>query len=135
MRIRTALAALGLAAAVVTGTAGSAAAYGSEDHGTSSYDGNGSTQAYGNTVTGGSQSPQIGLVQGTLDKPCVALPVNADLGSLVGVIPITAQDVNVLTSPQDQQCAENSSQFQGDGPLSHVLSGIPVLSGNGVRNR
>jgi hypothetical protein len=135
MRIRTALAALGLAAAVVTGTAGSAAAYGSEDNGTSTRNGNGSIQAYGNTVTGGNQSPQIGLVQGTLNKPCVALPVNADIGSLIGVIPITVQDVNVLSSSQNQQCAENSSQIAGDGPLSHVLSDIPILSENGVNNR
>ncbi|MFC4033530.1 rodlin [Streptomyces polygonati] len=134
MRIRTALAACGLAAAVVAGTAGSAAAVGNDD-GTTSVNGNGSTQAFGNTVTGGSLSPQIGLVQGSLNKPCIGLPLKANVGSLIGLIPITVQDVNVLANPQNQQCAENSTQAKGDEPLSHILSNIPVLSGNGTANR
>jgi hypothetical protein len=126
MRTRTLLAACGLAVAVVTGAAGTAAA----DAGPV-VNGNGSSQSYGNTTTGGSLSPQIGLVQGSLNKPCVGLPLTANVGSLIGLIPISVQDVSVLSAPQNQQCAENSSQTAGDGSLSHLLSGDSVLSGNG----
>jgi hypothetical protein len=127
MRTRTLLAACALAAAVLAGTAGAATA----QSGPTTVNGNGSSESFGNTTTGGNLSPQIGLVQGSLNKPCVAVPVNADLGSLVGLVPITVQDVNVLNSSQNQQCAQNSSQIQGDGPLSHLLSDDAVLSGNG----
>ncbi|MBD0735312.1 rodlin [Streptomyces sp. CBMA29] len=105
-----------------------------DDQGTTTVNGNGAEQSYGNTHTGGTQSPQIGLVQGTLNKPCLGVPVKANVGSLVGLVPITAQDINVLSSPQNQQCAENSSQIKGDEPVSHILDQIPVLSGNGVNN-
>jgi len=105
-----------------------------DDSGATTVNGNGAEQAYGNTHTGGTQSPQIGLIQGTLNKPCVGLPVKANVGSLVGLVPITVQDINVLASPQNQQCTENSSQIKGDEPLSHIVDDIPVLSGNGVHN-
>ncbi|WP_037911210.1 rodlin [Actinacidiphila yeochonensis] len=131
--IKKMLAGAALAASVAAVAAPQAMAIGN-DTGTTTVNGNGSTQAYGNTVTGGVQSPQIGLIQGTLNKPCLGVPVKANVGSLIGLIPITVQDVNVLTSPQNQQCAENSTQAQGDEPLSHILSNIPVLSGNGAAN-
>ncbi|WNI14139.1 rodlin [Actinacidiphila sp. ITFR-21] len=134
MRTRSALAACGLAAAVIAGGAGTASAIGN-DQGTTTVNGNGATQAYGNTVTGGSLSPQIGLVQGSLNKLCLGAPIKANVGSLIGLIPITVQDVNVLASPQNQQCAENSTQSKGDEPLSHIADDIPVLSGNGAANR
>jgi hypothetical protein len=105
-----------------------------DDSGATTVNGNGAEQAYGNTHTGGTQSPQIGLIQGTLNKPCVGLPVKANVGSLVGLVPITVQDINVLSSPQNQQCTENSSQIKGDEPASHILDDIPVLSGNGVHH-
>jgi len=127
-------AALAASVAAVGATASPAMAIGN-DEGATTVNGNGAQQAYGNTVTGGTQSPQIGLVQGTLNKPCVGLPVKANVGSLIGFIPITVQDINVLSSPQNQQCTENSSQIKGDEPLSHILSNIPVLSGNGAGNR
>jgi hypothetical protein len=130
MRIRTLLAAGGMAVAVVAGSAGVAAAEPGHS-GTRTHNGNGSVQAYGNTHTGGVESPQIGLVQGSLNKPCVAVAGKANVGSLIGLIPITVQDVNVLSSPQNQQCAENSTQAKRDEPLSHILSDIPILSGNG----
>jgi hypothetical protein len=133
MRTRSALAACGLAAAVIAGGAGAASAIGN-DEGSTTVNGNGASQAFGNTVTGGHLSPQVGLVQGSLNKLCVGLPAKANVGSLIGAIPITVQDVNVLASPQNQQCAENSSQIKGDEPLAHLLSDIPVLSGNGVVN-
>jgi hypothetical protein len=105
------------------------------DGGTTSASGNGAEQAFGNAVTTGDQSPQLQLVQGTLNKLCVGAPVKANVGAIVGVIAAVAvQDINVLSSPQNQQCTENSTQAKGDEPLSHLLDDIPVLSGNGVGN-
>ncbi|MEU4061428.1 rodlin [Streptomyces wedmorensis] len=104
------------------------------DGGTTSLSGNGAHQEYGNSATYGNMSPQFALVQGSLNKPCVGLPAKVNAGSLIGLIPITVQDINVLSSPQNQQCTENSTQAKGDEPLSHILDDIPVLSGNGVGN-
>ncbi|MFE7110273.1 rodlin [Streptomyces sp. NPDC057575] len=105
------------------------------DEGTTSVNGNGAVSEFGNSVTTGDGSPQFQLVQGTLNKACVGLPVKANAGSLVGVlVPVAVQDVNVLSSPQNQQCAENSTQAKGDEPLSHLVDDIPVLSGNGIAN-
>ena len=103
------------------------------DDGVTTANGNGSVQKYGNQVTHGKMSPQLSLVQGSLNKPCVGLPAKANLASLIGLVPITvAQDVPILSAPQNQQCTENSTQAKGDEPLSHILSNIPVLSGNGA---
>ncbi|MFG2397469.1 rodlin [Streptomyces lydicus] len=125
------------ATASVVGVAAAAApqamAVGNQ-HGTSSVNGNGATQFYGNSTTYGYMSPQIGLIQGSLNKPCIGLPTKANLGSLIGLIPITVQDINVLSSPQTQQCVENSTQAKGDEALSHILDNIPILSGNGAGN-
>ncbi|MFC7931671.1 rodlin [Streptomyces cinereoruber] len=128
------------AAAVAASVVGASAAAASpalaiaDDGGTTSLSGNGATTAFGNSETAGDMSPQMTLVQGSLNKLCLGVPVKGNLGSLVGGIPITVQDVNVLSSPQNQQCAENSTQAKGDEPLSHILEDIPVLSGNGVAN-
>ncbi|MFE7312958.1 rodlin [Streptomyces sp. NPDC057555] len=104
-------------------------------HGTSTVNGNGSVSAFGNSTTRGKMSPQLELVQGSLNKLCVGLPLKANVGSLIGLVPITVQDVNVLSSPQNQQCTENSTQAKGDEALSHILDDIPILSGNGAGNR
>ncbi|WP_406169329.1 rodlin [Streptomyces sp. NBC_00996] len=105
------------------------------DDGVTTSNGNNSVQSYGNQETRGNLSPQLALVQGTLNKPCVGLPAKANVGSVVGVVPVTAlQDVPVLSAPQNQQCTENSTQAKGDEPLSHILDNIPVLSGNGAAN-
>ncbi|MFG2092713.1 rodlin [Streptomyces sp. NPDC048612] len=124
------------AAASVVGVAAAAApdamAIGNQ-HGTSSVNGNGATQFYGNSTTYGYMSPQIGLIQGSLNKPCIALgklPIQA----LGGAVPIAVQDLNILSSPQNQQCTENSTQAKGDEALSHILDNIPILSGNGAGN-
>ncbi|MFF5634097.1 rodlin [Streptomyces sp. NPDC012825] len=106
----------------------------SNDTGTTSFSGNGASQAFGNSATYGNMSPQMALIQGSLNKPCIGLPAKLNAGSLIGVVPITVQDINVLSSPQNQQCVENSTQAKGDEPLSHILDDIPVLSGNGVGN-
>ncbi|MGW5738634.1 MULTISPECIES: rodlin [Streptomyces] len=120
-------------AGISAGMAPQALAIG-DDHGTTSLSGNGAESAFGNSATAGNQSPQLTLVQGTLNKPCVGLPVKANVGSLVGLVPIAVQDIPVLSAPQNQQCTENSTQAKGDEPLSHILSDIPVLSGNGAGN-
>ncbi|MET9362139.1 rodlin [Streptomyces sp. NPDC006632] len=106
-----------------------------DNHGTTSLSGNGAKSAFGNSKTDGDMSPQLSLVQGTLNKPCLGVPVKANLASLVGLVPVTVlQDVPILSAPQNQQCTENSTQAKGDEPLSHILDQIPVLSGNGAGN-
>ncbi|MEE1751032.1 rodlin, partial [Streptomyces sp. SP18CS02] len=84
--------------------------------------GNFATQAYGNTVTGGYMSPQIGLVQGSLNKPCIGLPAQVDVQNVVGLINIGVQDL--LNDTQNQQCVENSTAVKGDSALSHILENV-----------
>ncbi|MGW3631370.1 rodlin [Streptomyces sp. NPDC005122] len=135
--IKKVMAAAAVAASVVgvsAAAAPQALAIGN-DGGTTSTSGNGATQSYGNSATFGNMSPQMALIQGSLNKPCIGLPAKANLGSLIGVVPISVQDVPILSAPQNQQCVENSTQAKGDEPLSHILDDIPVLSGNGVGNR
>ncbi|MFE4663986.1 rodlin [Streptomyces sp. NPDC056716] len=105
------------------------------DNGTTSASGNGASSVFGNSATFGHQSPQLSLIQGSLNKPCVGLPLKANVGSLIGAVPIAVQDVPILSAPQNQQCVENSTQAKGDEPLSHILDDISVLSGNGAGNR
>ncbi|WP_103508455.1 rodlin [Streptomyces sp. SM13] len=134
--IKKIMASAAVAASVVGASAAaapSAMAIGN-DSGTTSVNGNGASQAYGNSATHGDWSPQFALIQGSLNKPCIGLPAKANLGSLVGVVPVAVQDINVLSSPQNQQCTENSTQAKGDEALSHILDNIPILSGNGVAN-
>ncbi|MFF3830781.1 rodlin [Streptomyces sp. NPDC002455] len=133
MKKMTAAAAVAVSLIGLSAAAAPAMAIG-DDHGTTTVNGNGAEAEYGNSETKGDQSPQLSLVQGSLNKPCIALPVKANVGSLIGVIPIAVQDINVLSNPQNQQCADNSTQAKGDEPLSHILNDIPVLSGNGVGN-
>ncbi|MFD4715929.1 rodlin [Streptomyces sp. NPDC058430] len=105
-----------------------------DDTGTTSNSGENAQQTFGNSSTTGAMSPQLGLVQGSLNKPCVGLPAKANVGSLVGIVPIGVQDIPVLSAPQNQQCVENSTQAKGDEPLSHILNDIPVLAANGTSN-
>ncbi|GHI85365.1 rodlin [Streptomyces xanthophaeus] len=100
------------------------------DNGINTVNGNGSQQIYGNQKTHGDLSPQLGLVQGTLNKPCIGLPAKLNLQSVLAAVNVGVQDINVLSNPQNQQCTENSTQAKGDEPLSHILENIPVLSGN-----
>jgi len=127
--IKNALATAAAATAVVGVAAPQAAAIGN-DHGTTTVNGNGAAQMYGNSATYGNWSPQFALIQGSLNKPCIAIPDKINLGALIGV-----QDINILSSSQSQKCVENSSQVKGDEPLSHILQDIPLLSGNGTGNR
>ncbi|MER5741729.1 rodlin [Streptomyces sp. NPDC059913] len=126
--------ATGAVAASILGLGATQAMAIGDDGGTTSVTGNGASQVFGNQETQGDGSPQFSLVQGSLNKPCIGLPAKVNAGSLIGLIPIAVQDVNVLSSPQNQQCTENSTQAKGDEPLSHILDGIPILSGNGAGN-
>ncbi|MFE9387652.1 MULTISPECIES: rodlin [Streptomyces] len=105
------------------------------DTGTTSVNGNGADQSFGNAATYGNGSPQFQAVQGTLNKLCVGVPAKVNVGSLVGLVNVAVQDINVLHNPQNQQCSDNSTQAKGDDSLSHILDDIPVLSGNGEGNR
>ncbi|MGW7080375.1 rodlin [Streptomyces sp. NPDC054871] len=133
MRTRSLPLTLSLAAFALVGSAGSAAAIG-DDHGTTSLSGNGADTAFGNSSSAGNMSPQGSLVQGSLNKLCLGIPVKANVQSLVALVNVGVQDIPILSAPQNQQCAENSTQAKGDEPLSHILSDIPVLSGNGKNN-
>ncbi|MFJ4786458.1 rodlin [Streptomyces sp. NPDC088794] len=133
---KKAMAAAAVAASVAgvsAATAPQALAIGNDD-GVTTTNGNGAEQAFGNAKTKGAMSPQGSLVQGSLNKLCVGLPAKVNAASIVGVlVPVTVlQDVPVLSAPQNQQCAENSTQAKGDEPASHILDNIPVLSGNGA---
>ncbi|MCZ1008326.1 rodlin [Streptomyces lydicus] len=133
--IKKVLATTAVAASVVgiSATAAPQAMAIGNHNGTSTVNGNGAKSAFGNSTTVGKMSPQLELVQGSFNKPCIALgKVNSQL--VGGWWPAAMQDINVLSSPQNQQCAENSTQAKGDEPLSHIIDDIPILSGNGVGN-
>jgi hypothetical protein len=102
------------------------------DNGINTVNGNGAQQVYGNQKTHGDMSPQLGVVQGTLNKPCIGIPAKVNAQSILALVNVGVQDIPVLSAPQTQQCTENSTQAKGDEPLSHILSNIPVLSGNGA---
>ncbi|MYV40127.1 RdlA protein, partial [Streptomyces sp. SID1328] len=74
------------------------------DTGTTSFSGNGATEAFGNNVTNGDLSPQATLVQSSVNKLCVGLPVKANVQSVLALINVGVQDIPVLSSPQNQQC-------------------------------
>ncbi|WP_415948013.1 rodlin [Streptomyces sp. KLOTTS4A1] len=95
---------------------------------TASQSGNGAQANYGNSKTMGDMSPQLGAIQGTLNKPCIGLPVKGNIGSIVGLVPVAVQDIPIASNPQIQQCAENSTQAKGDEPLSNLLQETSVLS-------
>ncbi|CAL9449798.1 Rodlin protein RdlB [Streptomyces sp. enrichment culture] len=121
-------------AASVVGAASPAMAVGNGD-GTHSASGNGASQSFGNSATFGDMSPQLSLVQGSLNKPCIGLPAKLNAQGLVGIVAVgVLQDVPILSAPQNQQCVENSTQAKGDEPLSHILDDVALLSGNGEGN-
>ncbi|MER5471499.1 rodlin [Streptomyces sp. NPDC002685] len=135
--IKKVMAAAAIAASVVGASAAvapQALAIGNDD-GVTTVNGNNAAQIYGNQATYGNMSPQMALIQGSLNKPCLGLPVKLNTSSITGAAGVTAlQDVPILSAPQNQQCTENSTQAKGDEPFSHILDNIPVLSGNGARH-
>ena len=118
-------------AGVTAATAAPALAIGNDD--VKTINGNGAVQKYGNQATHGDMSPQLSLVQGSLNKPCIGLPAKVNAQSILALVNVGVQDIPILSAPQNQQCTENSSQIKGDEPLSHILDNIPVLSGNGAQ--
>ncbi|MFG3228753.1 rodlin [Kitasatospora sp. NPDC048194] len=94
---------------------------------------NGAKTGYVNTATGGKESPQMSLVQGTLNKLCIGVG-KAGVQSVLALTNVGVQDVPILTSQQQQQCTDNSTIQDGDDSLSHLVDEIPVLSGNGSAN-
>ena len=130
--IKKVLASAAVAASVV-GVASPAMAIGNDD-GTTSASGNGASQSFGNSATYGNMSPQMALIQGSLNKPCIGLPAKLNAQSIAALVNVGVQDIPVLSAPQNQQCVENSTQAKGDEPLSHILDDISALSGNGAAN-
>ncbi|MET7481449.1 rodlin, partial [Streptomyces sp. NPDC005648] len=102
-------------AGVTAATAAPALAIGNDD--VKTINGNGAVQKYGNQATHGDMSPQLSLVQGTLNKPCIGLPAKVNAQSILAAINVGVQDIPILSAPQNQQCTENSSQIKGDEPL------------------
>ncbi|MFF4369121.1 rodlin [Streptomyces sp. NPDC001594] len=100
------------------------------DNGVNTVNGNGAQQIYGNQETSGAMSPELGVVQGSLNKLCVGLPAKVNVQSVLALINVGVQDIPIASNPQNQQCAENSTQAKGDETLSHIVDNIPVLSGN-----
>ncbi|MBW8737840.1 MAG: RdlA protein [Streptomyces turgidiscabies] len=134
--LKKAMAAVAVAVSVVgvSAVAAPQALATADDGGTTSVSGNGAVSKFGNSLTKGDMSPQMSVAQGSLNKLCVGMPVKANVGTFLGEVESVFQDVPILSAPQNQQCAENSTQAKGDEPLAHVLSDIPVLSGNGIDN-
>ncbi|MGW7420514.1 rodlin [Streptomyces sp. NPDC054813] len=131
-----AVAAVAASVAGATAVAASPALATGNDHGTTSASGNGASQVFGNSATYGKMSPQLALIQGSFNKPCIGLPAKLNLQGLAGLGAVgVLQDVPVLSAPQNQQCVENSTQAKGDEPLSHILDDISALSANGTGNQ
>ncbi|MGW5428546.1 rodlin [Streptomyces sp. NPDC004059] len=134
--IKKVLASAAVAASVIGASAAAASpalAIGN-DTGTTSVSGQGASQAFGNSTTFGNMSPQMALIQGSFNKPCIGLPAKVNAQSILSAVNVGVQDIPVLSSPQNQQCTENSTQAKGDEPLSHILDDISALSGNGTNN-
>jgi hypothetical protein len=130
--IKKIMAVASIAASVVAASAAAAPQALADDGGTTSFSGNDARQVYGNSTTYGNMSPQMALIQGSLNKPCIALP--SKINTATAVAGTVLQDIPILSAPQNQQCTENSTQAKGDEPLSHILSDIPILSDNGNNN-
>ncbi|MFE9681750.1 rodlin [Streptomyces sp. NPDC002701] len=126
--IKKVLATAAIAASVVGASAAvapQALAIG-DDSGPSTANGNAAAQYYGNSATHGNMSPQMALIQGSFNKPCIGLnDINIPV---INVIPI--QDVPILSDDMTQQCVENSTQAKRDGALAHLLEDVSILSAN-----
>jgi hypothetical protein len=126
--IKKVFATAALAASVVgaSATAAPQAMAIGDDSGPVSSNGNGAMQSFGNSSTYGNMSPQMALIQGSFNKPCIALEdINVPV---LNIVPI--QDVPILSDDMNQQCAENSTQAKRDGALTHFLEDVSILSHN-----
>ncbi|MFS4094588.1 rodlin [Streptomyces sp. AF1A] len=123
-----ATAAVAVSVAGLAGVAAPQALAIGNDQGTTALSGNATTSSFGNSATLGDMSPQLSLVQGSLNKPCVGLPTKVNTQSALTPASVGVQDLPVLSSPQTQECTENSTQAKGDEPLSHLLDDVTALS-------
>lgn len=97
-----------------------------DDSGPSIANGNGASSSFGNSATKGDMSPQLSLVDGSLNKPCVGIQdVNVGTVTPGGIL---IQDVPILSDHVQQQCADNSTNAKRDGALNHILEDLSVLS-------
>ncbi|MEU6667628.1 rodlin [Streptomyces sp. NPDC046727] len=96
------------------------------DSGPTVANGNAGWQTYGNSTTYGKMSPQIALIQGSFNKPCIA--VNDIPAAVDAAIGGTIQDIPILSDHMQQQCTENSSNVKRDGALAHLLEDVSILS-------
>ncbi|MFB7511292.1 rodlin, partial [Streptomyces broussonetiae] len=104
--IKKVLASAAIAASVVGASAAVASpalAIGNDSN-TTSFSGNDASQAFGNSATYGKMSPQMALIQGSLNKPCIGLPAKVNAQSIAALLNIGVQDIPILSSPQNQQC-------------------------------
>ncbi|MEU6280007.1 rodlin [Streptomyces sp. NPDC047028] len=90
------------------------------------------SEAFGNSTTSGDLSPQLGAIQGSLNKPCVGLPAKVNGQSILAGLNVGVQDIPIASSPQNQQCTENSTQAKGDDSLADALNDLSLLSRTGV---
>ncbi|KOV95169.1 hypothetical protein ADL04_21800 [Streptomyces sp. NRRL B-3648] len=129
--LKKAMVAAATAASVVgmaVAAAPQALAIGNDD-GPTVANGNGAVSSFGNSATKGNMSPQLSLVQGSLNKPCLGVQdVDVAVDAAIGA---TVQDIPVLSDHLQQQCSDNSTNAKRDGGLSHVLEDLSVLSANG----
>ncbi|WP_320778024.1 rodlin [Streptomyces sp. CRN 30] len=112
-----------LAASVVGASAVAApqAMASDEDSGPAAASGNAAMESFGNASTYGNMSPQIALIQGSFNKPCIAI---SDLPiSVIGL-----QDIPILSSDDNMQCTENSTMTKRDGALAHFLDDVGILA-------
>jgi hypothetical protein len=126
--LKKAMVAAATAASVVgmaVAAAPQALAIGNDD-GPTVANGNGASSSFGNSVTKGDMSPQLSLIQGTLNKPCLA--ANDIHVPIINIVPIN--DLPILSDDLDQQCSDNSSNIKRDGALSHILEDLAVLAFN-----
>ncbi|MBC2879117.1 MULTISPECIES: rodlin [Streptomyces] len=129
--LKKAIATAAVTASAIGAMATPAMAWGGDEQ--DAVNGNGAKTGYGNTHTGGKESPQMSLVQGSLNKLCIGLG-RANIQNIVALLNIGLQDIPILSSEQEQQCTDNSTINDGDDPLSHILDDLPILSGNGSAN-
>ncbi|OIV37141.1 RdlA protein [Mangrovactinospora gilvigrisea] len=135
--MKKALAAVAVSLVAGLMAAGPAVAVGNST-GNMTADGDGAKQVYGNQMTGGHASPSASVGQGSLNKLCAGVPLKGDLQTLVAVpipgVGVGVQDIPVLSSKQNSQCASGSSQTKGDEAASHLLNDISGIAGNGSAN-
>ncbi|MBG0855150.1 hypothetical protein I2W78_25720 [Streptomyces spinoverrucosus] len=127
--LKKAMVAAAAAASVIGMSVAAAPAFAvGDDSGPSVANGNGASSSFGNSATKGDMSPQLSLVDGSLNKPCLAaqdIPIAVD-AAIAG----TLQDVPILSDHTQQQCADNSTNTKRDGALTHILEDLSVLSAN-----